>query len=165
MSRAYIGLGSNLDNPLAQLRHATAALANLAVTTLVATSGIYRSRALGPGEQPDYLNAVVALDTTLDPLALLRALQAIEQAQGRVRGERWGARTLDLDLLLYDDVVLDSTELTLPHPRMAERDFVLYPLAEISDTRNLLPGAPDLATLIERCADNGLSHTGWQLGQ
>ena len=165
MSKAYIGLGSNLEDPLAQLRRATAALAALPDTTLVAASSVYRSSPVGPDGQPDYLNAAARLDTALEPLTLLRALQAIEDAQGRVRGERWGARTLDLDLLLYDDLILDSNELTLPHPRIAERDFVLYPLAEISDTRDLLPGAADLDTLIERCADNGLSRTEWQLGQ
>ncbi|NND66612.1 MAG: 2-amino-4-hydroxy-6-hydroxymethyldihydropteridine diphosphokinase [Halioglobus sp.] len=165
MSRAYIGLGSNLDNPLAQLRRATKTLAALRETTLARTSSIYSSRAVGPGAQPDYLNAAVALDTALEPLALLRELQAIEDTQGRRRAERWGARTLDLDLLLYDDLVLETTELTLPHPRLAERDFVLYPLAEISDTRTVLPGGADIDTLIAGCADNGLSHTGWQLGQ
>ena len=165
MSRAYIGLGSNLQDPLAQLRRATSALADLPGTRLTATSSVYRSRAVGPGEQPDYLNAAAALDTELEPLALLHALQAIENAQGREREERWGARTLDLDLLVYDDLVLDTPELTLPHPRIAERDFVLYPLAEISDTRSLLPGIASLDTLIEKCPDNGIAHTGWKLGQ
>lgn len=165
MTTAYIGLGSNLDDPLAQLRRATAALARLPDSTIAATSGVYRSRAVGPGAQPDYLNAVVALATTLEPPDLLRKLQAIETAQGRERGERWAARTLDLDLLLYGDRVVDTPGLTLPHPRIAERDFVLYPLAEISDTKALLPGQPDLATLLARCADNGLSRTRWQLGQ
>ncbi len=165
MSRAYIGLGSNLQDPLAQLRRATSALADLPGTRLTATSSVYRSRAVGPGGQPDYLNAAAALDTQLEPLALLHALQVIENAQGRKREERWGARTLDLDLLVYDDLVLDTPELTLPHPRIAERDFVLYPLAEISDTRSLLPGIASLDTLIETCPDNGIAHTGWKLGQ
>lgn len=173
MSRAVIGLGSNLNDPLAQLRRATTALKALPETTLARTSGVYRSRAVGPGTQPDYLNAVAALDTALEPLALLRKLQEIENDQGRERNERWGPRTLDLDLLLYDDLVLASDALTLPHPRIAERDFVLYPLAEISDTindnisatRELLPGNAQLDTLIESCADNGVSRTEWQLGQ
>ena len=165
MSRAYIGLGSNLDDPLAQLQRATSALANLPQTLLAAASNVYRSRAIGPGIQPDYLNAAAVLNTDLEPLTLLCALQAIENAQGRERHQRWGARTLDLDLLAYDDLVLDTPELTLPHPRISERDFVLYPLAEISDTRHLLPGNASLDTLIEACPDNGIARTGWKLGQ
>ena len=120
-TRAYIGLGSNLDAPAEQLRSALQALDQVEATRLVAASALYTSDSLLPG-QPRYTNAVAALDTALPPLALLDALQAIENDQGRVRKERWGARTLDLDILLFGDQVLDEprlkavsyTHLTLP---------------------------------------------------
>ncbi len=130
---AYVALGSNLADPQAQLRQATAALSRLPDTALAATSRWYRTAPLGPPGQPDYLNAVVHLRTGLSPYALLAALLLIETAQGRVRGpQRWGPRSLDLDLLLYGDRVLHDPELTLPHPRLHERRFVLEPLAEIA---------------------------------
>lgn len=131
--RAYIGLGSNLDDPVAQLRRAIAALRALPHSRLTAHSRFYRSSPMGPSEQPDYVNAVVMLDTTLEPLALLDALQAIEQRQGRVRhGERWGPRTLDLDLLLYGAEVIDHPRLTVPHPGIRQRNFVLLPLTDLA---------------------------------
>ena len=134
--RAYIGLGGNLDQPAARIRQARAALALLPNTREAAFSRLYRSAPMGPADQPDYVNAVMALDTELEPIALLDHLQAIENAQGRVRlGERWGPRTLDLDLLLYGDLHLDDPRLTLPHPRMRERAFVLRPLADIAPGR------------------------------
>lgn len=145
---AYIALGSNLQDPLAQLRSAVAALANLPDTQLQRVSSCWRSAAVGPGDQPDYLNAVARIDTGLDAAALLEALQSIETAQGRVRTERWGPRTLDLDLLLYGDATIDTPTLIVPHPRMTQRDFVLYPLREISDTNPLLPDGRDLDGLI-----------------
>lgn len=136
MARCYIALGSNLEQPLAQVRRAVDALAALPDTQLVTVSPWFRTRAQGPGEQPDYINGVAVLDSLLEPLALLRALQAIEADQGRVREQRWGARTLDLDLLLYGDRVIDEPDLTVPHPRMLQRQFVLQPLLAV---------APDLA--------------------
>lgn len=145
---AHIALGSNLQDPLAQLRAAVSALADLPDTHLQRVSSCWRSAAVGPGDQPDYLNAVARIDTGLEAAALLEALQAIETAQGRVRTERWGPRTLDLDLLLYGNAIIDTPTLTVPHPRMTQRDFVLYPLREISDTSVLLPDGRDLDGLI-----------------
>nr|WP_240900845.1 2-amino-4-hydroxy-6-hydroxymethyldihydropteridine diphosphokinase [Thioalkalivibrio sp. XN8] len=139
---AYVGLGSNLDDPAGQLRRALASLAGLPATRLLCASSFYRSPPLGPASQPDYLNAVAGLLTTLPPLELLAALQAIETAQGRRRdGERWGPRTLDLDLLLHGGARLASAALTLPHPGLRERAFVLVPLAEIAPGLRLPDGA------------------------
>ncbi len=153
--RAYIGLGSNLDDPVRQLRRALAALARLPETHLAGYSRFYRSVPLGPQDQPDYVNAVAALDTTLDAEALLDALQAIETAQGRVRTLRWGPRTLDLDMLLYGNEVLATPRLTVPHPGLAERSFVLYPLAELA-TDLALPDGRTLAGLLNHCDRSGL---------
>ncbi len=129
---AFVGLGSNLDDPRRQILTAFDALARLPSTRLVARSSLYRSAPVGPPGQPDYINAVAQLATALEPLALLDRLQAIERDQRRVRGERWGPRTLDLDLLLFEGRVIESERLTLPHPEMGRRNFVLVPLAEIA---------------------------------
>lgn len=154
MALAYIGLGSNLDNPLAQVTRAFAELAELPQTSLLARSAIYSSHAVGP-EQPDYINAVALLDTQLAPLALLDVLQAIEQTHQRVRIQHWGPRTLDLDLLLYSDQIIDEERLKVPHPYLTQRSFVLYPLADI--TPNLhLPDGTLLADLLSRCPAEGL---------
>lgn len=131
---AYVGLGSNLAQPARQVAAGFAALAGLADTLLVARSSLYRSPPMGPSDQPDYVNAAAGLLTTLAPEALLQSLQAIEAAHGRRRdGERWGPRTLDLDLLVYGrEDRPDDPMLTLPHPGIAERAFVLRPLHEIA---------------------------------
>lgn len=131
-SRAYIGLGANLGADLgATLTQAALHLAALPQTRVSALSSLWRSAPVD-AEGPDFVNAVVALDTGLAPLALLDALQAIELAHGRERPYRHAPRTLDLDLLLYDEVVLDTPRLTLPHPRLGERAFVLRPLLEVA---------------------------------
>lgn len=132
MPIAFVGLGANLGEPAAQLRAAVHSLAALPQTEVKKVSTFYRSAAIGPAGQPDYCNAVAQLDTALAPQDLLNAMQAIEDAAGRVRGERWGARVLDLDLLLYGQTVCSTERLTLPHPELAVRDFVLQPLAEIA---------------------------------
>lgn len=132
MVTAYIALGSNLGEPQQQLQLALQALHILPDTAVVSTSSVYRNRAIGPGEQPDFLNAVVELTTTLSAQELLRRLQAIEDQQGRLRSQRWGARTLDLDILLYGDAVVADPALTIPHPRMLERDFVVRPLLDVA---------------------------------
>jgi 2-amino-4-hydroxy-6-hydroxymethyldihydropteridine diphosphokinase len=163
MTPAYIALGSNLCRPQSQLNKAVAALKLLPDTALARVSSVYRSAAVGPGPQPDYLNAVVLLATTLSPLALLHAMQQIEQEQGRVRDVRWGPRTLDLDLLLYGDLKITSLKLTVPHPRMQQRNFVLHPLREISDTNLVLPDGSDLDTLLQQCPGDGLVKTRYQL--
>ena len=163
MTPAYIALGSNLRNPELQLRKAVVALEALPDTRLDRVSGIYRSVAVGPGGQPDYLNAVILLATLLSPTALLDALQRIEQDQGRIRGVHWGPRTLDLDMLLYGDLQIASGRLTIPHPRMQQRDFVLYPLREISNTDLVLPNGTDIDTLLRQCPGNRLVRTRYQL--
>ncbi|TLF53665.1 2-amino-4-hydroxy-6-hydroxymethyldihydropteridine diphosphokinase [Halomonas urmiana] len=128
----WIGLGSNLENPREHVARALEELDCLPLTRRVAASRLYASRPVGPADQPDYVNAVAHLVTRLSPLALLDQLQALEQRHGRVRGRRWGPRTLDLDLLLYDDRRLALPRLTLPHPEMTRRAFVLVPLAELA---------------------------------
>ena len=162
MTSAYIGLGSNLNDPASQLRQATDALADQADCTVRACSRVYRSAAVGPGKQPDYLNAVLRLDTTLPPMELLKTLQAIEAAQGREREVRWGARTLDLDILLYGELTCVSSALTIPHPRMHERLFVLQPLLDLCNRKMVLPGGEDLGTLLAAC-EGTLELTGLSL--
>ncbi|WEL54890.1 2-amino-4-hydroxy-6-hydroxymethyldihydropteridine diphosphokinase [Pseudomonas kermanshahensis] len=154
-TRAYIGLGSNLDEPAEQLQNAFQALDQATGTRLVATSSLFTSDSLLPG-QPRYTNAVAALDTSLEPLALLDALQAIENDQGRVRKERWGPRTLDLDILLFGDQLIDVPRLQVPHYHMHARAFVLYPLAELVPAGFSLPDGRDLAQLISACPFVGL---------
>lgn len=132
-SRAYIALGSNLGDRYAHLLAAREQLCTTAGINCLAVSSLYESQPRGgPDGQGLYLNAVLEITTVLAPLVLLQLLQAIEQEQGRVRSERWAARTLDLDLLLYDDLILHTEVLTLPHPRLHERAFVLLPCAEIA---------------------------------
>jgi len=153
---AYVALGSNLAHPLQQVQSALAALGALPDTTRVAYSSLYLSAPLGPPGQPDYINAVCALDTRLPPERLLDRLLEIEDRHGRIRGaERWGPRTLDLDLLLYGDVQMQTTRITLPHPRLHERNFVLYPLYELAPAL-IIPGHGALAELIKRCPAQGL---------
>jgi 2-amino-4-hydroxy-6-hydroxymethyldihydropteridine diphosphokinase len=150
VSICFIALGSNLDAPSMQLQRARLAMANLPDTRLLAESAIYRTAAMtvpGSAEQPDYYNAVIKLQTALPPHDLLAALHAIEVAQGRQRIERWAARTLDLDILLYDDLQLQDARLTIPHPGMAQRHFVLYPLQDIAPDIDI-PGAGRLTELI-----------------
>lgn len=155
VSLAYIALGSNLEDPLSQVERGLAALATLSDSRLRARSAWYQSRAVGPGEQPDYINGVALLETALPPEQLIVQLQAIEAKQGRERRLRWAARTLDLDILLYGDRVIDSEQLQVPHPRLSERNFVLYPLADISPDL-ILPDGNSLASLLRRCPADGL---------
>jgi 2-amino-4-hydroxy-6-hydroxymethyldihydropteridine diphosphokinase len=148
--RAWIGLGSNLEAPLHQVNTALAELAQLPNTRLLAHSSLYRSDPVGPAGQPDYVNAVAELETQLEPEALLDQLQAIEQAHQRVRRIHWGPRTLDLDLLLYADCVISTPRLTVPHAFMTERNFVLWPLAELAPEL-VLPDGRSLQTLLRHC--------------
>ena len=131
-TEALIALGGNLGDVAATLVAARIAIGRLPQTALIASSSLYRTAAIGPGDQPDYLNAAVAVETALPAPALLSMLHAIEDRFGRKRELRWGARTLDLDLLAYGDRCCDDAGLQLPHPRLAERMFVLAPLAEIA---------------------------------
>ncbi len=156
--RAYIGLGSNLagdlPSPRHQVRQALDELARLPETRLLASSPLYQTPALGP-VQPDYVNAVACLETSLPPLLLLDQLQALEQAHHRVRLERWGPRTLDLDILLYGDHIIDEPRLTVPHPEMTRRGFVLHPLAAIAPDL-VLPCGTSLGSLLRTCPPDGL---------
>lgn len=130
--RAYIALGANLGDPAAAIRLAFEVLADLDGVELLTTSSLYRTAPIGLADQPDFINAVAAVATDLDPQSLLALLLGIETAQGRIRHEKNGPRVLDLDLLLYDHLTLALPELTLPHPRLHLRAFVLHPLAEIA---------------------------------
>jgi 2-amino-4-hydroxy-6-hydroxymethyldihydropteridine diphosphokinase len=143
---AYIALGANLGNPLAMVRNAIVALDALPQTQLVRASSLYRTEPVGLKAQPDFINAVAAVATTLEPEALLLALQAQEAAQGRVRSIANAPRTLDLDILLYDELALATPTLILPHPRMHLRAFVLKPLAEIASAELEIPGRGKLAS-------------------
>ncbi|HET7558627.1 MAG TPA: 2-amino-4-hydroxy-6-hydroxymethyldihydropteridine diphosphokinase [Limnochordia bacterium] len=130
--RAFVSLGSNMGEPAAYLDAALLGLAELPKTRLAARSARYETAPVGKTDQPWFLNEVAELETSLAPHELLRGLFAIENRNGRVRTIRWGPRTLDLDLLLYGDLRHDDAELTLPHPRLTERAFVLVPLAELA---------------------------------
>lgn len=144
---AYVGLGANLHQPVEQLRKAVGLLAAVQDVRLVCVSPAYRSRPMGPQDQPDYVNAAAGLLTTLEPPALLDALQGIENRMGRVRdGERWGPRVIDLDLLVFGTVVANGERLVLPHPGIHERSFVLYPLADIAPALKV-PGRASVALL------------------
>ncbi|HQT25482.1 MAG TPA: 2-amino-4-hydroxy-6-hydroxymethyldihydropteridine diphosphokinase, partial [Burkholderiales bacterium] len=131
MNRAYIALGSNLSSPESQIASAFSELDQLPDTKLVGKSGLYLSAPLSRIAQPDYVNAVAEIETWLDPAALLRCLLELELAHGRMREAKNAPRTLDLDILMYNDLVLIDEQLTIPHPRMHERRFVLCPLLEI----------------------------------
>ncbi len=152
MTQAFIGIGSNLADPLRQVQTAIRELSQLPNSTFLKSSSLYRTKPLGPSAQPDFINAVVALETALSPLSLLDALQALELQHGRVRNLRWGPRTLDLDLLLYEQLELKSARLILPHPGLKSRIFVLKPLAEIAPAL-ILPSGESITTLLAQCDD------------
>lgn len=155
MERIYIGLGSNLADPAEQLRSALNALGQLPQTSLAGVSAFYQSDSLLPG-QPRYTNAVAALNSDLAPLDLLDALQAIENDQGRERLERWGPRTLDLDILLFGERLIDEPRLKVPHYQIQERAFVLYPLAELAPQDLRLADGRSLPDLLAACPFVGL---------
>ena len=161
MERIYIGMGSNLADPADQLRSAVQALAQLPDSRLAGVSAFYQSDSLLAG-QPRYTNAVAAIDSTLAPLDLLDALQAIELGQGRERHERWGPRTLDLDILLFGDHLIDEPRLKVPHYHMQARPFVLYPLAELAPADLKLADGRTLAQLLADCPFVGLERLGSQ---
>ena len=153
---AYIGFGSNLAQPVAQIKSARTAIASITGVQELAFSSLYHSLPMGPQDQPDYVNAVMCVATGLLPMDLLHCLQNIENDQGRVRkGERWGARTLDLDVLIYGDQEIDLPDLTVPHKGLDERSFVLYPLFEIAP-QLVVPGKGPIADLVAKCPLSGL---------
>jgi len=155
MHRAYVALGSNLAQPEAQVNQAFDALARLPDSRLVARSSLYRSAPVGYADQPDFINAVARIETQLAPHDLLQSLLGIEQEFGRVREFRNAPRTLDLDLLLYDDIHFHEPGLTLPHPRMHERAFVLLPLLEI-DPHCVIPGRGSASDWLAQCDDQSI---------
>ncbi|ELY3541835.1 2-amino-4-hydroxy-6-hydroxymethyldihydropteridine diphosphokinase [Cronobacter turicensis] len=158
MTLAFIALGSNLAEPLSQVNNALAALARIPHSRIVATSSFYRTPPLGPQDQPDYLNAAVALETTLSAEALLDNTQRIELEQGRVRkAERWGPRTLDLDIMLFGDATINTERLTVPHYDMKNRAFMLLPLSEIAPALRF-PDGERLADMLERLDCSAIRH-------
>lgn len=142
MNRAYIGLGANLNGPAEQIITALQALNQIPQTRLLRWSSLYGSRPLGPQDQPDYLNAVAEIETSLEPLQLLDQLQAQEKHQGREKLRHWGERCIDLDLLLYGQVILSSNRLNIPHHELKNRSFVVRPLLEIAPDLRLPDGTP-----------------------
>jgi len=159
MSRAWVGLGGNLDEPAARLRRTLVRLDQLPGTRVIHHSALYGSRPVGPADQPDFINAAADLETSLSPLALLDALQELENEAGRVRARHWGERTLDLDILLFDDRVVDESRLQIPHPEMENRGFVLVHLAEIAPALHL-PDGRRVDALRAACDDTGVWYHG-----
>ncbi|ELY2934412.1 2-amino-4-hydroxy-6-hydroxymethyldihydropteridine diphosphokinase [Cronobacter sakazakii] len=158
MTLAFIALGSNLAEPLSQVNNALAALARIPGSRIVATSSFYRTPPLGPQDQPDYLNAAVALETTLSAEALLDNTQRIELEQGRVRkAERWGPRTLDLDIMLFGYATINTERLIVPHYDMKNRAFMLLPLSEIAPALRF-PDGERLADVLERLDCSAIRH-------
>jgi len=149
---AYVGIGSNLEDPREQVCTAFAELDCLQGTRLVAKSSLYVSAPLGPAGQPDYINAVACLSTSLEPLVLLDELQSLEERHRRERRQHWGPRTLDLDILLYADQSIDLERLQIPHPHMHTRSFVLKPLLEIAPEIRI-PGRGRAADWASQCDD------------
>jgi len=153
---AYVGIGSNLDDPATQVRRARAALDGLSGTSVLSCSGLYRSAPMGPEGQPDYINAVACVGTVLGPHDLLHALKRTEREMGRApAGVRWGPRLIDLDLLLYGERLIDSADLNVPHPGLSQRAFVLLPLAEIAPQLHI-PGVGALQALLDACPPHTL---------
>lgn len=150
MKKIFIGIGSNLNNPLQQIKIACEELQHLSRTQFIKSSSLYSSSPLGPQDQPDFLNAVVELNTDLSASELLQQLLVIEHQHERVREMRWGPRTLDLDLLLYGNEIITTTELTIPHPGLKTREFVLYPLVEIAPDL-VLPTGEKVQDLLAQC--------------
>jgi 2-amino-4-hydroxy-6-hydroxymethyldihydropteridine diphosphokinase len=156
MSLAYIGLGSNLSDPQAQITSALPKLEQLKNCSVIQVSSLYFSRPMGPQDQPDYMNAVVELETFLSPIELLDQLQNIENEAGRVRKDnRWGARILDLDILLFNEMIINTERLVVPHYGLKLREFVLLPLAEIAPSL-ILPDGTSVSKLADQIEKNGL---------
>ena len=151
ITSAYIGIGSNMANPMQQVNDALQALAKLPHCTLVQQSSMYSSDAIGPGQQDSYINAVAEIKTELTAANLLKQLQAIEAAHGRVRKQRWEPRPLDLDILLFGNQIISTQTLSVPHPELTQRHFVLYPLAEIAADLTL-PDGRTMPELLTQCS-------------
>lgn len=152
---AYLGLGSNLENPQAQLMRALRELDEHKKIELLKTSHYYQTKPVGPQDQPDFINAVCLIQTDLSALDLLDVMQDTENRHGRVRTVHWGARTLDLDLLLYNDEIIDHPRLTVPHPEMVNRAFVLVPLSDL-DENLTIPNSGNIQKLLEQVDQSGI---------
>jgi len=152
MAIAFIGVGSNLQDPYLQVNTAILNLNNLPETRLITQSSLYYSSPQGPQDQPDFVNAVAKIDTSLEPLALLSALQSQELTQGKLKLRHWGERLIDLDILLFDDLEVQSDTLIIPHAQLHLRDFALLPLAEI-EPKIHIPNQQDITSLIEKLTD------------
>ncbi len=157
MTNVFIGLGSNLDEPLSQLREAIGHLKKVKNLDLIKVSSFYSSAPMGPQDQPDYINAVVEVTTSLNAEQLLDELQAIENKQGRVRSQHWGARTLDLDILLYGSEVIKTERLTVPHSGISKRNFVLYPLRDLVDENFEIHESGNISQLLAACPITGIT--------
>ena len=156
MNTVFIGLGSNLDEPLLQIKSAVASLKEINDTKFISLSSNYRSAPMGPQDQPDYINAVAKVDTNLSAENFLDELQNIENKQGRVRKQHWGARTLDLDILLYSNEVISTERLTVPHIGISERNFVLLPLNDLVDDDFEIPSVGKISELLAACPMTGI---------
>ena len=157
MDNVFIGLGSNLDEPLLQLKKAVEHLKQVKNIELIKVSDFYSSAPMGPQDQPDYINAVVEITTSLNAEQLLDECQNIENKQGRVRSQRWGARTLDLDILLYGNDVINTERLTVPHSGISERNFVLYPLHDLVDDDFVISQLGKISQLLIACPVAGVT--------
>ena len=151
----YIGLGSNIEQPFIQIKNAISALHDLPGTNVIKDSGYFKSTPMGPDDQPDYINTVVEIETEMDADELLKCCQAIEKKQGRVKTRHWGERSIDLDILLYADKIVNSDDLTIPHPGICLRDFVYLPLLKLSEDLNL-PGLGLLKNMVR--TDNKINN-------
>ena len=147
MKIAYIGLGSNMNSPIKQIKSAIKSIEEIASTEITDVSSLYKSKPVGPQNQDDYINAVVKIETELMPYQLLECVQEIEKQHGRIRGERWGPRVIDLDILMYGNEIMIDQKLTIPHPEIHNRSFVLVPLAEI-DSDCEIPGKGSVSDLL-----------------
>ena len=148
----YIGLGSNIEQPYLQIKNAIIALNNLPDTKVLIDSGYFKSKPMGPEDQPDYVNAVVKIETELDAIELLKRCQLIEKQQGRIKTRFWGERNIDLDILLYADQQIDMDYLTVPHPGICQRDFVYMPLLKLNPELEI-PGKGMLNIAVESGVD------------
>ncbi|MGL1956494.1 MAG: 2-amino-4-hydroxy-6-hydroxymethyldihydropteridine diphosphokinase [Colwellia sp.] len=157
MTLSYIGLGSNLSEPIKQVQQAIIKIKKIACSQVVSISSLYLSKPMGPQDQDDYINAVLALETSLSPLELLDALQLIENNAGRIRKDnRWGARILDLDILLFGNLIINNQRLTIPHYGLKAREFVLQPLAEIAADLHL-PDGDSVKFLSQNIENNNMT--------
>ena len=157
MINVFVGLGSNLDGPLLQLKKAIEGLKSITDTELLEVSNFYLSAPMGPQDQPDYINAVAKLSTSLPAEKMLDELQEIENNHGRTRTQRWGARTLDLDILLYGNDVINTERLIVPHNGLSERNFVLYPLKDLVDDSFEMPKLGAINDLLATCPMTGIT--------